>query len=171
MSKIILILLIASFAVLFAGTACAGDLQVYKWVDSRGVVHYSDQAPATRQPDLQQMTLQALPAPDPKALAEDQAWIASINQWYQTVLDDQAQLEYEQLLASQAAPSPAPPSSPEDVEQPSYVMPVFGGYYRFHHHRFYRPHRPLLSAPTPQSFENSLWHPQPNPFTQPSYKP
>jgi len=116
MSKIILIPLIASFAVLFAGTASAGDLQVYKWVDSQGVVHYSDQAPATRQPDLQQMTLQALPAPDPKALAEDQAWIASINQWYQTVLDDQAQLEYEQLLASQAAPSPAPPSSPEDVE-------------------------------------------------------
>lgn len=155
-------------AALFSAAATGDGAQIYKWTDSQGVVHYSDKAPANPQSSLQVMALPELPPVDPKAETADQAWIADVNQWYQNVLKDQAQLEYEQLLASQASQSPAPPSSPEGAEPLSYVMPVLGGYYRFHRHRS---HRPLLSAPTPQSFQNSLWHPQPNPFTQSLYKP
>ncbi|MBU6420954.1 MAG: DUF4124 domain-containing protein [Gammaproteobacteria bacterium] len=169
MSRVSTMVFLVCGAALYSAAAVAGGSQIYKWTDSQGVVHYSDTAPATLQPDLQQMTLQALPAPDPKALAEDQAWVASINNWYQTVLNDQAQLEYEQLLASQAAQSPAPQNPPEEIQQVSYVTPFCWDCERFHFH--HRSHRPLLSMPTPQSFQNSLWHPQPNPFTQSLYKP
>ena len=162
MSRVSIMVFLVCSAALFSAAAVADGAQIYKWTDSQGVVHYSDKAPASPQSSLQVMALPESPPVDPQAEAADQAWIASINQWYQTVLNDQAQLESAQLLASQAYQSPEPPSSPEDGEQMSYVMPVLGGYYRFHHHH---PHRPLLSLPTPQSFQNSLWHPELNPFS------
>ena len=183
MRKSSVILLIATAAALLAATAAAGNLAIYKWVDSRGVVHYSDHAPATKQTDLTIMTLPALPAPDAQAIAADQAWIAGVSKWYQSVIQQQQQQEYLQLLAAQQVESPPP--APAPVESVSYVAPCWscGSGLRFHRHRHFRrphpplpgPHRhfgePLLSPPTPLSFQASLWNTQPNSFSQQLYKP
>lgn len=167
MSRVSIMVFLVCSAALFSAAAVADGAQIYKWTDSQGVVHYSDKAPASPQSSLQVMALPESPPVDPQAEAADQAWIASINQWYQTVLNDQAQLESAQLLESQAAQPAATP--PVSTEQVSYVTPFCWDCERFHFH--HRPHRPPLSMPTPQSFQNSLWHPQPNPFTQSLYKP
>jgi hypothetical protein len=171
MGKSSTILLITAAAALFSGTAAAGNLSIYKWVDGQGVVHYSDHAPAPgrNQTNLTLMTLPALPAPGAQVIAADQAWIASINKWYQTVVQQQQQEEYLQLLATKQAEPPPPPPAP--VESVSYVAPCWscGFGFRLHHHRHFR--RPLLSLPTPQSFQASLWNTRPNPFSQQLYKP
>ena len=159
----------AAATMLCAGAATAGNMQIYKWVDGQGVVHYSDAAPAGAQPAVTRITLPEFPPPDPQVEAADQAWIASVNQWYQSVLDQQAQLQYEQNLAwqqSQPAPAPAPTPASQDL---AYVVPVCCQCDRFHFRHHHR--RPLLSAPTPQSFHNSLWHPQTGPLHLPPFKP
>ena len=179
MGKTSAMLLMAAAAVLFAAPATAGSLSIYKWVDSQGVVHYSDHAPAQNRANLTLMTLPALPAPDAQVIAADQAWIASVSKWYQSVIRQQQQEEYLQLLAAeQSEPAPAPPAPVESV---SYAAPCWscGFGFRSHHRRPHRPfpgpHRhfgePLLSPPTPQSFQASLWNTQPNPFSQQLYKP
>lgn len=169
MWKLLAALLLVTVAIAFMGTAAAGDLQVYKWVDSQGVVHYSDKPPVKTQPEVTRVSLPDFPPPDPKAEAEQQAYIAFANQWYQSVLDQQAQLQYQELLAWQASqPLPTPPTPV--TEQPAYVVPVCWQCDRFHfHHHRQRP--PLLSPPAPQSFHTSLWSTEPNPFTQSLYKP
>ncbi|MDE2139660.1 MAG: DUF4124 domain-containing protein [Gammaproteobacteria bacterium] len=161
----------AAATMLFAGTAVAGNTHIYKWVDGQGVVHYSDMAPAEAQPAMTRLTLPDFPPPDPQAEAADQAWIASINQWYQNVLDQQAQLQYQEYLAweqSQPVPAPVPTSAP-DTQEFAYVVPVCWPCERFHFHHHHR--RPLLSAPTPQSIQNSVWHPQTGPLRLHPFKP
>lgn len=162
---------ITAATMLFAGAAVAGNTQIYKWVDGQGVVHYSDTAPVGTQPTVTSMTLPEFPPPDPQAEAADQAWIASIHQWYQNVLDQQAQLQYQAYLAweqSQSLPAPAPASAPASQDL-AYVVPICWQCERFHFRHHHR--RPLLSAPTPQSFHNSLWHPQTGPFRLPPFRP
>lgn len=156
-----MVFLVCSTA-LFSAAASAGGAQIYKWTDNQGVVHYSDKAPASPQSSLQVMALPELPPVDPKAEAADQAWIASVNQWYQNVLKAQSELQYQEFLAwEESQPTAAPP--PATMEQVSYVTPFCWDCDRFHfHHR--HPRRPLLSAPTPQSIHNSLWSTQPNSF-------
>lgn len=168
MSRMSTVVLLVCSAALFSAAAATAGTQIFKWTDSAGVVHYSDKAPATPQSSLQVMALPELPPVDPKAEAADQAWIADVNQWYQNVLKQQSELQYQEFLAwEQSQPTAAPP--PVSTEQVSYVTPFCWDCERFHFH--HPPHRPLLSPPTPQSFQNSLWHPQPNPFTQSLYKP
>ncbi|MGH8363051.1 MAG: DUF4124 domain-containing protein [Gammaproteobacteria bacterium] len=156
MGKLSISVWIAAAAMLIAAAAAAGNVHIYKWVDNQGVVHYSDTAPAQIEPVATRMTLPEFPPPDPQAEAADQTWIASVNQWYQSVLDQQAQLQYQENLAweqSQAAPASAP-----DTQELAYYVPVCWQCERFHFRHHHR--RPLLSAPTPQSLQNSLWHPQ-----------
>lgn len=158
---------IAAATLLCAGAAAAGNVHIYKWVDGQGVVHYSDMAPAEAQPVVTRVTLPDFPPPDPQAEAADQAWIASIHQWYQSVLDQQAQQQYQEFLAweqSQPVSGPAPAS--QDL---AYVVPVCWQCERFHFRRHHR--RPLLSMPTPQSFQNSLWHPQAGPLRLQPFTP
>lgn len=161
MGKLSAALLIVAIATLCVGAATAGDFQIYKWVDNQGVVHYSDKAPAQTQPAVTRMTLADFPPLDPKAEAADQAWIASIRQWYQDVLTQQSQLQYQQFLAweqSQPTSVPAPAT-----QEPARVIPVCWQCDRFHFRHHYR--QPLRKPPTPQSLHASLWM-QPNPFTQ-----
>lgn len=158
---------IAAATMLFAGTAVAGNTPIYKWVDGQGVVHYSDTAPPATQPVVTRLALPEFPPPDPQAEAADLAWIASINQWYQSVLDQQAQQQYQEFLAweqNQPAPAPAPAS-----QELAYVVPVCWQCERFHFRHHHR--RPLLSMPTPQSFQNSLWHPQTGPLRPQPFRP
>jgi len=148
-------------AFLLSAAAMAGGTQIYKWTDSQGVVHYSDKAPINQPTSLQVMALPELPPADPKAEAADQAWIASVNQWYQNVLKQQSELQYQEFLAWEESQPTAPP--PTSTEQVSYVTPFCWDCERSHfHHRHFR--KPLLSAPTPQAIQNSLWSTQPNSF-------
>lgn len=161
----------AAATMLFAGTAVAGNTHIYKWVDGQGVAHYSDTAPAATQPGVTSMTLAKAPPPDPQAEAADRAWIASINQWYQSILDQQAQLQYQEYLAweqSQPVPAPVPTSAP-DTQELAYVVPVCWQCERFHFRHHHR--QPLLSAPTPQSIQNSVWHPQTGPLRLQPFTP
>ncbi len=176
MNKLSVTLLIVCFTTVFSAAVFADSQQIYKWVDSQGVVHYSDKAPNQAQQHVTLMSLPALPQPDPQALAQDQAWIASINTWYQNVLKDQAQLEYEQLLASEEAPPPQTENTPDYTQQVSYVTPVYGGYNRFRfkhrHHKpnrdnFVRPSRPM--RPPSPVFRSSIWNTRPNFFSNQLY--
>ena len=167
-------ILIVLAATLYSMAAFADGQQIYKWTDSQGVVHYSDKAPVKPVHSVQQITLPALPAPDPQSEAQNQAWIAGVNQWYESVLKQESQLQYEQLLAwqeSQPKAAPVPPAEPV-----SYAAPLYGGYFRFRHRHhesdgdeFGRPPHP--SGPMPRAFRSSLWNTQPNPFSQQLYKP
>ncbi len=167
-------ILIVLTAVLFSTAAFADGQQIYKWTDSQGVVHYSDKAPVNSAHSVQQITLSVLPAPDPQSEAQNQAWIASVNQWYESVLKQESQLQYEQLLAwreSQPKAAAVPPA-----EQVSYAAPLYGGYFRFRHRHhesdgddFGRP--PHSNRPMPAVFQPSFWNTQPNPFSQQLYKP
>ncbi|MGH8307688.1 MAG: DUF4124 domain-containing protein [Gammaproteobacteria bacterium] len=172
MNKQSVTLLIVCLTTLFSGVAMADGTQIYKWTDSQGVVHYSDKAPNKPEQNVTIMSLPALPQPDPQALAQDQAWIASINTWYQSVLKDQAQLEYGQLLASEEAQPPQAESTPDYTQQVSYVTPVYGNSWRS---GFRHPHHPSRPIHGPQSrqpmFQSSIWNTQSNPFTQQLYKP
>lgn len=161
MNKPTVAVLIFCMASLLPAVAAADGMQIYKWTDRQGVVHYSDKAPANPQTTLQIMALPELPPADPKAEAADQAWITSIHQWYQNILKQQSELQYQEFLAWEESQPPAPP--PAAGEQVSYVTPFCWDCARIHfHHRHFR--RPLLSAPTPQSIQNSVWSTQPNAF-------
>lgn len=143
---------------LLSAAAVAGDTQIYKWTDSQGVVHYSDKAPASPQISLQVMTLPELPAANPKVEAANQAWIASVNQWYQNILKQQSELQYQEFLAWEESQA----NAPAVTEQVSYVTPLCWDCARFRlHHRHLR--QPLLSTPTPR-VQNSLWSTRPNAF-------
>lgn len=160
---------VAAAIMLFAAAAAAGNVHIYKWVDGQGVVHYSDTAPPATQSLVTSMTLAEFPPPDPQAEAADQAWIAGIHQWYQSVLDQQAQQQYQEYLAwEQSQSAPAPASAP-DTQEPAYLVPVCWQCERFHFRHHHR--RPLLSMPTPQSFQNSLWHPRTGPLRLQPFRP
>ncbi|MGH2482737.1 MAG: hypothetical protein ACRDHW_24070, partial [Ktedonobacteraceae bacterium] len=135
-------------------------------------VHYSDKAPIQPQQHATLMSLPELPQPDPQALAQDQAWIASINTWYQNVLKDQAQLQYQQLLTSEETQPPQTEGTPDYTQQVSYVTPVYGNYWRFGFRHPHHPSRPI-HGPQPRQpmFQSNIWNTQPNPFTQQLYKP
>jgi hypothetical protein len=159
MLRLSISVLLVCGAALFSAVAVAGGTQIYKWTDSQGVVHYSDKAPAQPQTSLTVMALPEPPPVDPKAEAADQAWIASVNQWYQSVLQQQSELQYQEFLAWEENQPPLAATT----QQVSYVTPICWDCdrFRFHHHHF-RP--PLLSTPMPQSIHNSLWSTQPNSF-------
>ena len=162
-------------AALFSAAATGGGTQIYKWTDSQGVVHYSDKAPTKAPQAVTLISLPEFPPVDPKAEAEEQAYIASVNQWYQSVLQQQSQLQYEQFLAweqSQPAETPAPP-----VEQVSYVTPCWFCGFGFRHRHHHEPdaddfmHPFPVHPPMPNSFQTNIWSTRPNPFTQSLYKP
>ncbi|MGB9428453.1 MAG: DUF4124 domain-containing protein [Gammaproteobacteria bacterium] len=171
MTKLNEIMLLVCAAALFSGVASAAGTQIYKWTDAQGVVHYSDKAPAQTPQPVALITLPEFPPVDQKAEAADQAWIASINQWYENVLKQESQLQYEQFLAWQESQSsePVPPAT----EQVSYVTPLCWdcGRFGFRH----RPHDKMPSPRTPHAispvFKSNIWSTQPNPFTQQLYKP
>ncbi len=164
-------ILIVLAATLYSMAAFADGQQIYKWTDSQGVVHYSDKAPVKPVHSMQQITLPALPAPDPQSEAQNQAWIAGVNQWYESVLKQESQLQYEQLLAWQES-QPTEPTPPA-TEQVSYVTPLcwdcgrFGFRHR-QHDKMPSPRPPHAISPV---FKSNIWSTQPNPFTQQLYKP
>lgn len=169
MRKPSVMLFVVCIASLFPGIGSADNLHVYKWVDSQGVLHYSDHAPTKPQQAVKLVKLRASPPPNPQQEAETTAWIASINKWYQSVLQQQAQQQKQEIawqnaqarLAASAYPSSAYPYT----QEVSYVTPLFGFRRRHHepdHDDFMRPfpHRPM----PPPAFHSSIWNTQPSSF-------
>ena len=125
MARIRTLLLVFSFTALFSGTVAAGGLHVYKWVDSTGVLHYSDKAPAAVGDKVTLMELPALPPPNPQEEARTQAWIASINQLYQRTLEQEAQQQHAQELAWENAQMQNASSAPQFSQATTYAVPVY----------------------------------------------
>lgn len=163
-------LLVACAAGLCAAAATAGT-PVYKWTDAEGVVHYSDKAPAHAAVPVKILELTALPPVNPEAVKREQAYIASVNQWYQQVLNRQTQLQYAQYLAWQENQPGATPA-PGATTEVSYVSPLCWNCGRLWHRRPYFPHPGYRGPETqPPVFKSNLWNTQPSRFTQSLYHP
>ncbi len=171
MRKPSVILFIVCTTCLFPGIGSANNLHVYKWVDSQGVLHYSDHAPAKPQQAVKLVALRAPSPPNPQQQAKTQAWITSINKWYQSVLRQQAQQQKQEIAWENAQARLAAGAYPH-TQQMSYVTPLYWGYRRFgFRHRHHEPDHddfmhPLLGNPdnTPPAFHSSLWNTQPSAF-------
>lgn len=159
-------LLLICVATLWTMAAAAGT-PIYKWTDAQGVVHYSDKAPARADQNVKLLELPALPPVNPEAVEQEQAYIASVNQWYQQVLNRQSQLQYDQFLAWQEN-QPPKTTAPAAATEVSYVSPLCWDCGRLWHQRPY--YRRAPSAPSP-IFKSNIWNTQPNRFTQSLYRP
>ncbi|MGH8279436.1 MAG: DUF4124 domain-containing protein [Gammaproteobacteria bacterium] len=164
-------LALACLAALGVGTALAVT-PVYKWTDAQGVVHYSDKAPKHATSPVKVMQLPALPPVSPEAVKQEQASIASIQQWYQQVLNQQSQLEYDQFLAWQESQPSTTTPAPATVTEVSYLSPLCWDCGPLWHRRsYYRPRRDRAPSTRPPVFKSNIWSTQPNRFTQSHYRP
>ena len=75
-----MLILLACCWLTATGPALAGDAQVYQWVDSVGVTHFSDRPPVGEQQAVKVLALPAPAPPDARRQAELQAWVAEVNQ-------------------------------------------------------------------------------------------
>ncbi len=155
---------------LFSTAVLADGPQVYKWTDSQGVVHYSDKAPTTPQQPVKLMTLAPLPAVDAQTEAQNQAWIASVHQWYQSMVAQELAQQYNQILAWQSAQQQTSDCSVESGEDVSSTTQVYAGYapyyYQHQHHHKHHDKRPGHTSTPPLAFKPTLWNTQPNAFSQ-----
>ncbi|MHB8424244.1 MAG: DUF4124 domain-containing protein [Gammaproteobacteria bacterium] len=175
MRKPSVMLFVVCIASLFPGIVSADNLHVYKWVDSQGVLHYSDHAPTKPQQAVKLVKLRAPPPPNPQQEAQTTAWIASINKWYQSVLQQQAQQQKQEIAWENAQARLAASAYPYTQEMP-YVTPLYWGSRRFgFRHRYHRPDHDDFMRPhrgnsddtpddTPPAFHSSIWNTQPGSF-------
>ncbi len=143
------------------GTAVAAE--VYRWTDSKGVVHFSDKPPAGS--GVTHLQPIALPGSGPRIVDPRDEYFSVVNQarrmtaerleqekaWRER-LEAEAQLQRERNAAEweQAATQPAPPLEPYVVTQP-FVHPWPWPYNRFSRHPgghpVYSPYWPLPPGP------------------------
>lgn len=161
---------IACAAVLFSVAAVAGT-QVYKWTDSQDVVHYSDKAPAHVNRSVKIIELPTLPPVNPQAVKQERAYITSVNQWYQRVINRQLQWRKQQLLAWRAGepPQPVKPVSTTRVASLSPLCWDCGRLWRRRAYYWHRAHSRRQAKP--RVFKSKIWSTQPNRFTQSLYHP
>jgi len=171
MSKQYLRFLIVLAASLFSAAVFADGQQIYKWVDSQGVVHYSDKAPVKPEQPVTRMQLADLPAVDAQTETQNQAWIASINQWYQSIVTQETQQQYNQILAWQESQDQASVSSSDSTQEVSTVSQIYGGYRPFDYKHWQHEKRPVQLPAISPVFRPSIWNTQPNPFSEQLYKP
>ena len=160
---------IACTAALFSAVAVAGT-PVYKWTDRQGVVHYSDKAPTHSPQNVKVLALPELPPVDPQAVKQEQAYIASVNQWYQEVMDRQLQWRNEQLMTWQPSPT-AQSATPASTTEVTAVSPLCWDCGQLWHRPYYRPPNYRRPQPKPSVFKSNIWSTQPNPYTQQLYHP
>jgi Domain of unknown function (DUF4124) len=157
--------LILLSATLLLAAATANGQQIYKWTDSQGVVHYSDKAPAKTDNPVTSMTLAELPPVDAQTEAQNQAWIASINQWYQSIVAQQTAEQYNQILAWQESQDQAAVSTTDSAQAVSYVSQIYGGYQPFDYKHWHHQKRPSRLPSKSPVFKSDIWNTQPNSFT------
>lgn len=134
-----------------ASPALASDGQVYKWVDSAGVTHFSDRPPAS---GGQSVTVSPLPVPvppDARRQAELRAWVAQVNQRVnETIRRDQEYRLKQQALQAEVAALSRQDTVPQESAYTPAVLPYgwglpvsrfrrghwrSGHLHRMHHHR------------------------------------
>lgn len=169
MGKQHVIFLIVLAATLFSTTVYADGQQIYKWTDSQGVVHYSDKAPVKAEQPVTTMELAELPALDAQSQAQNQAWIADINQWYQNVVAQENQQQYNQTLVWQESQDQAAVSSSDSTQEVSYVSQIYGGYRPFNYKHWQHGKRPTQLPAKSSIFKSSIWNTQPNPLSEQLY--
>lgn len=169
MSKLSVTVMLFLAASLCSAAAFADGQQIYKWVDSQGVVHYSDKAPAKTQQPVTRMTLAALPAADAETEAQNQAWIAGINQWYQSIVAEETQQQYNQILAWQESQDQAAASTAASTQEVSDVSPIYGGFRPFNFRRWRHEHRRSHQPVNSVVFRPSLWDTRSTPMSQQLY--
>ena len=136
-----------------SAAAMADDPQLYKWTDTQGTVHYSDQPPAQPAPDLTTSDIPTFPAVDPVKLAQEQAallaQVAALQQLTQAQMAQQAQAlalarEQVELAAAQDQPAPA---------EPIYISSAFvPRIYRTNLYTSHRPPAPHLPSGPPHYY-------------------
>lgn len=156
-------------AILFSTVVCADGQQIYKWTDSQGVVHYSDKAPVNTDQPVTQMELAELPAQDAQSQAQNQAWIADINQWYQGIVAQENQQQYNQILAWQESQDQATVSSSDSTQEISTVSQIYGGYRPFDYKHWHHGKRSVQLPAKSSVFKSSIWNTQPNPLSEQLY--
>jgi hypothetical protein len=133
MAKLLLSFAVLGIAAALSGAASADGLQVYKWTDLQGVIHYSDKPPPAPAADLSHLKLPELPPVDPKKIAATDAWIASVNEMVRRQQAQEALAQQQLELAQQAEDSAQYATA---VDQPA---PIYIGYtqprFRPHYHR------------------------------------
>jgi hypothetical protein len=168
MSKLLLPLAALGITAMLSGAASADGLQVYKWTDPQGVVHYSDKPPPAPAADLLRLNLPKLLPVDPKKIAATDAWIAGINEMVRHQQAQEALAQQQLELEQQATDSQQYATV---VQEPA---PIYIGYARprlAHHrdlddHRYIRHVRQRVSAaptwPFPYNLNESSfpeeWH-------------
>jgi hypothetical protein len=170
MGRLTITLLLFGFAAsLFSAAAFADGQQIYKWVDSQGVVHYSDKAPVKTQRPVTRMQLAELPPVDAQTEAQSQAWIANINKWYQSIVAQEDQEQYNQILAWQESQDQAAVNSTDSTQDVSYVSQIYGGYRPFDYKHWHHEKRPVQMPIKSPVFKSSIWNTQPNSLSEGLY--
>lgn len=113
--------------------AMADDPQLYKWTDTQGTVHYSDQPPSLPAADLVTSALPSFPPEDPAKPAQRQAaLIAQVAALQQLVQARQAAQDQERAAAlarqqaeEQAALQAQQATQDQSLAQPIYMSSVF----------------------------------------------
>ena len=131
---------------------------VHKWIDERGVTHYSDEPP-----DSVETTLIELPEPtiirtasEDDGLADDYYSIS--NQWQrmneERLERERLNLERARIRAARQTPVTAPAANDDEVR----YVPVYSGfgYYRPHRRHHRRHHGGMRPHPRPQPRQPGL---------------
>lgn len=173
MGKLSITFLIVCVTFLFSGIALADGTQIYKWVDSQGVVHYSDKAPTNPDLPVTSMTFPAPPANAAQAEAQNNAWIASTQQWFQSVVSLENEQQYNQILAwqesqDQAAVSSSDSSQSDSTQNVLYTSQIYGGYRGFDYKHWRHKPRPVHPI-APPVLKPSPWNTRPNPASSQLY--
>lgn len=139
--------------------AFAADPQMYKWTDSHGTVHYSDQPPTQPAPDLVASDMPTFPPVDQAKVAQQQAellaQVVALQQLTQAQMAQQAQAaaiaqQQAESLAADAAAQQAAQAQPSSAE-PIYISSAFVP--RAYRANLYLPasHRMNPRAPVPRA--------------------
>jgi hypothetical protein len=122
----------------------ADDTQLYKWTDTQGVIHYSDQPPTQAVADLATRPIPVFPAVDQAKVDKEQAALLAQAAALQQLTAAQAAADAQARIAAaqQAAAQPQPAVSTDDVDTlaPIYVSSAFVP--RIYRANLYLPHRP-----------------------------
>jgi hypothetical protein len=128
----------------FSSLVHADDTQLYRWTDTQGVIHYSDQPPTQAVADLATTSIPVFPAIDQAKVDKEQAALLAQAAALQQLAAAQAAADAQARIAAaqQVAAQPQPAVSTEDVDTvaPIYVSSAFVP--RIYRANLYLPRRP-----------------------------
>lgn len=123
---------------------------VHKWVDSKGVTHYSDQAPPMAASEVSKLSLRDTEETEPDTPGSASHYYSIANQWQrmqrEQQLRQQRELQREQMRLEHQAQNPQPTRASASDDDRRYVV-VYPRRHRKPHRRHY-PHnvKPMKPA-------------------------